>query len=71
MHDIVAALAICSGIYIFTRLMLCPLRNMFRKTHESSRKPIKTTSLKPGDGITLMRILDLSSKIPETTVLYK
>jgi hypothetical protein len=71
MHDIVAALAICSGIFIFTRLMLCPLRNTFRKTHESSRKPIKTTSLKPGDGITLMRILDLSGKIPETTVLYK
>jgi hypothetical protein len=37
------------------RLMLCPLRNTFRKTHESLRKPIKTTSLKSGDGITLMR----------------
>jgi hypothetical protein len=35
----------------WTRLMLCPLRNTFRKTHESSRKPIKTTSLKPGDKI--------------------
>jgi hypothetical protein len=49
--------------------MLCPLRNTFRKTHESSRKPIKTTSLKPGDGITLMRIFDLSGKILENTVL--
>jgi hypothetical protein len=38
-------------------------------THESSRKPIKTTSLKPCDGITLMRIFDLSGKIPENTVL--
>ena len=45
--------------------MLCPLRNTFRKTHESSWKPIKTTSLKPGDGITLMRIFYLSDKIPE------
>jgi hypothetical protein len=42
--------------------MLCPLRNTFRKTHESSRKPIKTTSLKPGDGITLMRIFEGKSK---------
>jgi hypothetical protein len=41
------------------------LRNTFRKTHESSWKPIKTTSLKPGDGITLMRIFYLSGKIPE------
>jgi hypothetical protein len=49
--------------------MLCPLRNMFRKTNESSQKPIKTTILKPGDGITLMRIFDLSGKIPENTVL--
>jgi hypothetical protein len=32
-------------------------------------QPIKTTSLKPGDGITLMRIFDLSGKIPENTVL--
>ena len=40
---------------------------MFRKTHESSRKTIKTTSLKPGDGITLMRIFDLSGKIPENS----
>ena len=30
---------------------------------------IKTTSLKPGDGITLTRIFDLSGKIPENTVL--
>ena len=50
--------------------MLYPLRNTFRKTHESSRKPIKTTSLKPGDGITLMRILYLSGKIPENTVIF-
>jgi hypothetical protein len=49
--------------------MLCPLRNTFRKTLESSRKPIKTTSLKPGDGITLMRIFDLSGIIPENTIL--
>jgi hypothetical protein len=49
--------------------MLCPSRNTFRKTHESSRKPNKMTSLKPGDGITLMRIFDLSGKIPENTVL--
>jgi hypothetical protein len=64
--------------------MLCPLRNTFRKTHESSRKPImkpvyppynfvaggiKTTNLKPGHGITLMHILDLSGKILENTVL--
>jgi hypothetical protein len=49
--------------------MLRPLRNTFRKTHESSRKLIKTTSLKPGDEITLMRIFDLSGKIPENTVL--
>jgi hypothetical protein len=49
--------------------MLCPLRNTFRKTHESSWEQIKTTSLKPGDGITLMRIFDLSGKIPENTVL--
>jgi hypothetical protein len=53
----------------WTRLMLCPLRNTFWKTHESSREQIKTTSLKPGDGITLMRIFDLSGKIPENTVL--
>ena len=53
----------------WTRLMLCPLRNTFRKTLESSRKPIKTTSLKPGDGITLMRIFDLSGIILENTVL--
>jgi hypothetical protein len=49
----------------WTRLMLCPLRNTFRKTHESSRKLIKMTSLKPGDGITLMRIFYLSGKILE------
>jgi hypothetical protein len=48
----------------WTRLMLYPLRNTIRKTHDSSRKPIKTTSLKPGDGITLMRIFDLRGKIP-------
>jgi hypothetical protein len=53
----------------WTRLMLCPLRNTFRKTHESSRKPIKTISLKPGDGITLMHIFYLSGKIPENTLL--
>jgi hypothetical protein len=53
----------------WTRLMLCPLRNTFRKTHESSWKPIKTTSLKPGDEISLMRIFYLSGKIPENTVL--
>jgi hypothetical protein len=29
----------------------------------------KTTSLKPGDGITLMRIFDMSGKILENTVL--
>jgi hypothetical protein len=52
----------------WTRLMLCPLRNTLRKAHESSRKPTKTTSLKPGDGITLMRIFYLSGKIPENTV---
>jgi hypothetical protein len=51
--------------------MLCPLRNTFRKTHESSRKPIKTTSLKPGDGITLMRIFDLSGKILENTFSFE
>ena len=50
--------------------MLYPLRNTFRKTHESSRKPIKTTSLKPGDGITLMRIFYLSGKIPENTAIF-
>ena len=54
----------------WTRLMLYPLRNTFRKTHESSRKPIKTTSLKPGDGITLMRIFYLSGKIPENTAIF-
>ena len=53
----------------WTRLMLCPLRNTFRKTHESSRKLIKMTSLKPGDGITLMHIFYLSGKILENTVL--
>jgi hypothetical protein len=46
-----------------------PIRNTLRKTHESSRKPIETTSLKPGDVITLMSIFDLSGKIPENTVL--
>jgi hypothetical protein len=49
--------------------MLCPLRNTFKKTHESSRKPIKMTSLKPDDEITLMHIFDLRGKIPENTVL--
>jgi hypothetical protein len=47
----------------WTRLMLCPLRNTFRKTHESSRKPIKTTSLKPGDGITWFNCITLFSAI--------
>ena len=46
-----------------------PIKKYVQGTHESSRKSIKTTSLKPGDGITLMRIFDLSGKVQENTVI--
>jgi hypothetical protein len=48
-------------------LSQCPSRNTLRKAHESSWKPTKTTSLKPGDGITLMRIFYLGSQGLEST----
>jgi hypothetical protein len=46
-----------------------PWENRPSSPHESSWKPIKTTSLKPGDEISLMRIFYLSGKIPENTIL--